>query len=119
MKIKAKVKNDIVKVKMLIKHAMETGRRKDQDGNLIPGLYITEVSASHNGLRDSIDKDYVPIGSSSATKEVEFESEVLLTFEGDFEGDVESVDLTKLELLSYPKEIDFGEIEPDWWHEEQ
>ena len=49
MKIKAKVKKDITKVKMLIKHAMETGRRKDQDGNVIPGLYITEVSASHNG----------------------------------------------------------------------
>lgn len=47
MKIKAKVKKDITKVKMLIKHPMETGRRKDQDGNVIPGLYITEVSASY------------------------------------------------------------------------
>jgi len=49
MKIKAKVKKEITKVKMLIKHPMETGRRKDQAGNVIPGLYITEVSASHNG----------------------------------------------------------------------
>ena len=49
MKIKAKVKKEITKVKMLIKHPMETGRRKDQDGKVIPGLYITEVSASHNG----------------------------------------------------------------------
>lgn len=49
MKIKAKAKNDIVKVKMLINHVMETGRRKDQGGKLIPAHYITEVSASYKG----------------------------------------------------------------------
>ncbi len=49
MKIKAKVKNDIVSVKMLIKHIMETGRRKDEAGQLIPGHYITEVLATHKG----------------------------------------------------------------------
>lgn len=49
MKIKARAKNGVVKVKMLISHVMETGRRKDQDGQLIPGHYVTEVSASHKG----------------------------------------------------------------------
>ncbi|OUS11566.1 thiosulfate oxidation carrier complex protein SoxZ [Gammaproteobacteria bacterium 53_120_T64] len=51
MKIKAKVKKDITKVKMLIKHPMETGRRKDEGGNVIPALYITQVSASYRGQR--------------------------------------------------------------------
>lgn len=49
MKIKAVVQNDAVAVKMLIPHPMETGRRKEQNGTLVPHHYITEVTASHNG----------------------------------------------------------------------
>lgn len=47
MKIKAKVKGDKVSVKMLIKHAMETGRRKDEAGQLVPAHYVKEVIAKH------------------------------------------------------------------------
>ena len=49
MKIKAKSKNGVVKVKMLLKHSMESGRRKDKKGNIIPAHHITEVIAKHNG----------------------------------------------------------------------
>lgn len=49
MKIKAKVKGDAVAVKMLINHAMETGRRKDESGQLIPAHYINEVVAKYQG----------------------------------------------------------------------
>lgn len=49
MKIKASARNGSVQVKMLMQHKMETGRRKDGDGKLIPGHYITEVEAMHNG----------------------------------------------------------------------
>ncbi len=70
-------------------------------------------------VHDSIDRDYVSIGSSSASTEVEFEAEVLLTFEGDFDVGHDYVDLVDFELLSHPSSVDFGEIEPDWWHEEQ
>jgi len=50
MKIKAKSKDGIVKVKMLLKHNMESGRRKDKKtGKLIPAHYITQVSATANG----------------------------------------------------------------------
>jgi hypothetical protein len=84
-------------------------------------IHITATATTSFSLsvRDSIDKDYVPIGSASASTELEFESEVLLTFEGDFEGDYEDIELTDFELLSYPTDADFGDIEPDWWHEEQ
>lgn len=68
---------------------------------------------------DPIDKDHVSIGSSSASTEVEFEAEVLLTFEGEFDEGIEYVELVDFELLSYPDSVDFGEIEPDWWDEEQ
>lgn len=47
MKIKASAKGDVIKVKMLIAHIMETGRRKDADGKLVPGHYITEVTVVH------------------------------------------------------------------------
>ncbi len=47
MKVKAKAGAAGTKVKMLIQHVMETGRRKDDAGKLIPGHYITEVTATH------------------------------------------------------------------------
>ena len=49
MKIKAKIKGDVVEVKALMTHPMETGRRKDKDGNLIPAHYIQTVELLHNG----------------------------------------------------------------------
>ena len=49
MKIKAKSKNGVVVVKMLLKHDMETGRRKDKNGNVIPAHHITEVAAHYKG----------------------------------------------------------------------
>ncbi len=52
MKIKAKSKAGVVKVKMLLKHNMESGRRKDKKtGNLIPADYITEVTATAGGVQ--------------------------------------------------------------------
>ena len=47
-KIKIRVKtiedNGVVKALMLIKHPMESGMRKDQDGNLISVHHLKEVS---------------------------------------------------------------------------
>ena len=84
-------------------------------------IMITATASTSFSLtvRDSIDKDYVPIGSVSASTELQFESEILLTFEGNFEEHQEDIELTEFELLSYPSDVNFGEIEPDWWHEKQ
>ena len=49
MKIKAKSKKGVVKVKMLLKHDMESGRGKDKEGNLIPAHFMTEVLAQYKG----------------------------------------------------------------------
>lgn len=75
----------------------------------------TASSSFSLSVHDSIDKDYVPIGSASASTEVEFESAILITIEGDFVNEPNEVEITDFELLSYPSTIDFGEIEPDWW----
>ena len=49
MKIRATAKDGVTEVKALMAHPMETGRRKDADGQLVPAHYITEVVAMHNG----------------------------------------------------------------------
>ena len=48
--LKASAENGETTVKALIKHPMETGRRKDKDsGAVIPAHYIKEVTCSHEG----------------------------------------------------------------------
>jgi sulfur-oxidizing protein SoxZ len=50
IKIRAQAKGDECTVKALIKHAMETGQRKDQKtGKKIPAHFIQEVNCEHNG----------------------------------------------------------------------
>ena len=50
IKLKAKAENGETTVKALIKHPMETGRRKDKEsGELIPAHYIEEVTCSYQG----------------------------------------------------------------------
>ena len=49
IRVKAKEKNGVVDAKLLIKHPMETGRRKDAEGNLIPSKHLTTVSIIYNG----------------------------------------------------------------------
>lgn len=46
MRIRATVGADgVVDVKVLMRHIMETGLRKDASGNIIPGWYIETVEA--------------------------------------------------------------------------
>jgi len=50
IKLRTKVKGDMVQVKALITHPMETGLRKDKKtGDAIPAHYITEVKVEANG----------------------------------------------------------------------
>lgn len=49
IRAKAKERNGLVDVKLLMKHPMETGLRKDKDGNKIPEHFIQTVKATHNG----------------------------------------------------------------------
>ncbi len=50
IKCKAKAEGGAVEVKVLMKHEMETGLRKDsKTGEPIPAHHITEVTCLHNG----------------------------------------------------------------------
>ncbi len=49
MKIRAQLKGGITEVRVLMSHPMETGRRKNDFGELEPAHFIQLVTASLNG----------------------------------------------------------------------
>lgn len=49
IKIRAQLKGDVVTVKALMTHPMETGNRKDSNGETIPAHFIQEVSCTSAG----------------------------------------------------------------------
>ncbi len=50
IKVRASLSGDVVTVKALISHPMETGQVKDKKtGQLIPAHFIQEVVCEHNG----------------------------------------------------------------------
>jgi sulfur-oxidizing protein SoxZ len=50
IKMRANADGDVITVKALISHPMETGLRKDNAGKVIPAEFIQEVSCEHNGV---------------------------------------------------------------------
>jgi len=51
IKIRAKLKKDVITVKALMTHPMETGSRKGKDGKLIPAHFIQEVTCEAGGKK--------------------------------------------------------------------
>jgi sulfur-oxidizing protein SoxZ len=49
MKIRAQVAGDMADIKILMQHPMETGRRKEANGQLVPLHIIQQVTATLNG----------------------------------------------------------------------
>jgi sulfur-oxidizing protein SoxZ len=48
MRIRANAAGDVVEVKVLMRHDMETGQRKDSSGNTIPAHFIKTLVAKWN-----------------------------------------------------------------------
>jgi sulfur-oxidizing protein SoxZ len=48
-KMRASVTDGVTEVRVLMQHEMETGRRKDETGKLVPAWYITDIKVQHNG----------------------------------------------------------------------
>lgn len=48
-RIRAVIKDGVTEVRMLMTHPMESGLRKDAEGNRVPAHFITEVSVRRNG----------------------------------------------------------------------
>lgn len=49
MRLRAQLNGEKTTVRVLMRHDMETGQRKDAAGKTIPAWFIQEVTASHNG----------------------------------------------------------------------
>jgi sulfur-oxidizing protein SoxZ len=48
MKIRAKADGDVVEIRVLMSHIMETGQRKNQAGEVIPAHFIQTVTVTCN-----------------------------------------------------------------------
>lgn len=59
---------------------------------------------------DSIDRDYVSMGSATISKDIEIEFEALVTVQIDADG----LNLDDVELLPVTHDMYFNDIEPDW-----
>ena len=49
MRIRANMQGDVADVRILMRHPMETGQRKDAKGEIIPVHFIQSVLVTHNG----------------------------------------------------------------------
>ena len=49
MRIRANMQGDVADVRILMRHPMETGQRKDSKGEIIPVHFIQSVLVTHNG----------------------------------------------------------------------
>lgn len=64
MRIRAALTGDVVEVKVLMSHPMETGLRKDASGNPVPAHYIRTVKASCKG-KDVLTAEWGPAVSKN------------------------------------------------------
>jgi sulfur-oxidizing protein SoxZ len=49
MRIRATLQGDVADVRILMRHPMETGQRKDAKGEIVPVHFIQHVHVIHNG----------------------------------------------------------------------
>ena len=49
IKIRAQVKGEITDIRILMQHPMETGQRKDENGQILVPHFIQAFSVNHNG----------------------------------------------------------------------
>jgi sulfur-oxidizing protein SoxZ len=49
MRIRATLQGDTADVRILMRHPMETGQRKDAKGDIVPLHFIQSVLVAHNG----------------------------------------------------------------------
>jgi hypothetical protein len=89
-----------------------------EDESIVLKLGSTvEVNVEANfdfSVRDSIDRDYVRMGSNICKTVENFHTDILLTMSGDFSQDIEDIEVVDIEVVETLKEVNFGEVEPDW-----
>lgn len=67
---------------------------------------------------DSIDREYLSIGSVSREVQEKYQTDILITLSGDFSKGLEWMEVEEIEVTDTIGHADFGNIEPDWDYEE-
>lgn len=79
-------KGDLVEVKALVSHVMESGQRKDKDGNVIPRKILNKFTCEVNG-KPVFAADFEPAVSANPYIQFKFKAEesgpVVLTWTDD------------------------------------
>ncbi len=71
------------------------------------------------GAWDSIDKEYVGMGSQSAERELEFDGAFLLTLTGELAQGIQALEVEDIEVVDAIGAVDFGEVEMDYYDDEE
>lgn len=68
---------------------------------------------------DSIDRDYVHIGDANIEKQISLRASMLLSLNV-YENDTDrhDIEIYNVEIINYPHEVNFGEVEPDFSSED-
>jgi sulfur-oxidizing protein SoxZ len=79
-------KGDIIEVKALVSHIMETGNRKDRDGKVIPRQILNKFTCTVNG-KEVFAADFEPAVSANPYIQFKFKAQesgpVVLTWTDD------------------------------------
>ena len=79
-------KGDLVEVKALVSHIMESGQRKDKDGKVIPRKILNKFTCTVNG-KEVFSADFEPAISANPYIQFKFKAEesgpVVLTWTDD------------------------------------
>lgn len=73
-------KGEIIEIKTLISHKMESGQRKDKEGNIIPRMIINSFTATFNG-QEVFAVDILPAISANPFIQFTMRAEESGTFE--------------------------------------
>lgn len=94
---------------------VQTGRNKivAKLKMIIDGVAYGDFALS---VWDSVDKENVPMGNTTAKTDVTFEASVLITFEGQFlsRQNSQEIEITSVEIVEGNPVAAFGDIELNW-----
>jgi len=65
-------------------------------------------------VHDSIDKDYVGLGSTSVSTETTFESAILITISGELTEHIDDIEIEEVEVVDPIRTIHFGTLDLDY-----
>lgn len=91
----------------------------DTDENWVVIEAFAKITVEAEGsfslsMRDPIDRDYVSVGGTSVTAEAEFESEILITLSGNFNEDINELNIEDVEIVEQITSMEFGTLAPDY-----